>query len=85
MEVRELVSANPWRSATSAPSRPSPRATIASSEPGRGDTLYGGAGGDVFRAVDRAPDSVRCGVGRDVVTADRIDRVAATCEVVRRA
>jgi hypothetical protein len=33
---------------------------------------------------DGARDIVRCGAGRDVVNADRVDRVAADCEVVSR-
>jgi Ca2+-binding RTX toxin-like protein len=52
---------------------------------GRGrDTLEGGAGNDRINARDGAVDVVRCGTGRDVVIADRVDRVARDCEVVRR-
>jgi hypothetical protein len=61
---------------------------------GRGgrDLISGGAGRDTFvgetgddRMVanyDEAVDDVRCGPGRDIVTADRTDAVAADCEVV---
>jgi hypothetical protein len=38
----------------------------------------------VIQARDRIRDAVRCGGGRDVVYADRADRVARDCEVVRR-
>jgi Ca2+-binding RTX toxin-like protein len=50
------------------------------------DRLSGGAGADVLRAVDRQRDTVSCGTGRDLVYADRLDRVARDCErVIRRA
>ncbi len=61
---------------------------------GRGgdDFLHGRAGADRISAgpgadrvavhYDGAVDRVRCGLGRDVVTADRTDAVAADCEVV---
>jgi PKD repeat protein len=48
------------------------------------DTLSGGAGNDRIYAVDGAVDTISCGPGRDVVFADRIDRVARDCEVVHR-
>jgi Ca2+-binding RTX toxin-like protein len=37
---------------------------------------------DVIRVRDRARDTVICGVGLDIVTADRRDRIAASCEGV---
>jgi hypothetical protein len=61
---------------------------------GRGgdDFLHGQAGADRISAgpgadrvavhYDNAVDRVRCGLGRDVVTADRTDLVAADCELV---
>ena len=61
---------------------------------GRGgdDFLHGGAGRDRIDAgpgadrvavhYDAAADRVRCGLGRDVVTADLGDTVAADCELV---
>jgi uncharacterized repeat protein (TIGR01451 family) len=49
------------------------------------DILDGGAGNDTILARDRTVDTIRCGAGRDVVTADRTDRVAKDCETVRRA
>jgi hypothetical protein len=48
------------------------------------DLLDGGAGRDTIVARDKAVDTIRCGAGRDVVTADRDDKVAKDCEVVRR-
>ena len=51
--------------------------------PGK-DTLLGGDGNDTIWARDGARDSIVCGRGRDVVTADRLDRVARDCELVRR-
>lgn len=52
--------------------------------PGR-DALVSGPGADTLDAVDGEEDSVRCGPGRDRVTADRIDRVDIQCESVVRA
>ncbi len=58
---------------------------------GRGhDHLHGQGGADVIRAVDGQRDAITCGpnsygpAGRDTVYADRIDRVAADCEIVHR-
>jgi hypothetical protein len=48
------------------------------------DILDGGAGKDTIVARDKAVDTIRCGAGRDVVTADRNDKVAKDCEVIRR-
>jgi Ca2+-binding RTX toxin-like protein len=48
------------------------------------DSLSGGAGGDTISARDGFTDTVRCGSGRDTVSADRRDRVARDCERVRR-
>lgn len=48
------------------------------------DIVEGGSGNDVSYTRDGARDVVRCGRGRDVVYADRADRVARDCEVVRR-
>ncbi|MEA2218209.1 MAG: 6-phosphogluconolactonase [Solirubrobacteraceae bacterium] len=54
------------------------------------DVLTGGRGADRIDARDasrggrRRGDVVRCGAGRDVVLADRLDRVADDCERVRR-
>jgi hypothetical protein len=49
------------------------------------DTLAGGAGADRLSAhADESADGVRCGSGRDVVTAELHDVVAADCEVVSR-
>jgi RTX calcium-binding nonapeptide repeat (4 copies)/BNR/Asp-box repeat len=48
------------------------------------DTLRGGRGDDRIAAQDRSVDRVTCGTGRDIVTADRGDRVAADCEIVSR-
>jgi len=43
-----------------------------------------GSGNDRVNVRDGERDSVKCGPGRDVVVADRKDRVAEDCEVVRR-
>jgi hypothetical protein len=52
---------------------------------GRGrDGISGGAGADTVFARDGFTDTIRCGSGRDTVTADRRDRVARDCERVRR-
>src|SRR5262245_27482089 len=51
--------------------------------PGR-DRLSGGPGGDRIAANDRSVDTVACGAGRDLVTADRTDVVGADCETVSR-
>ncbi len=48
------------------------------------DKLAGGGGRDRITARDRKRDKVRCGAGRDRVKADRRDRVAKSCERVRR-
>ena len=48
------------------------------------DLLDGGTGNDVISARDRNRDTIRCGAGRDTVTADRIDAVARDCETVNR-
>jgi Tol biopolymer transport system component len=51
--------------------------------PGR-DVLTSGPGRDVILVRDRHRDRVKCGTGRDLVVADRLDRVAADCEKVFR-
>jgi hypothetical protein len=51
--------------------------------PGR-DRIIAGSGNDRVKAEDGARDTVSCGQGDDVVTADLIDVVAADCEVVPR-
>jgi hypothetical protein len=49
------------------------------------DRLLGGPGADSVAAeADVARDSVGCGPGRDVVTAELVDRVARDCETVSR-
>ena len=48
------------------------------------DLLDGGPGNDTISARDRARDTIRCGRGRDTVTADRIDTIARDCERVTR-
>jgi Tol biopolymer transport system component len=52
--------------------------------PGR-DLLSGDSGWDRIYARDGARDVIRCGSGRDGVRADRLDVVAADCEVLERA
>jgi hypothetical protein len=51
---------------------------------GGDDRLSGGAGDDTIRSRDRYRDTVLCGPGRDVVVADRADRVEKDCERVKR-
>ncbi len=49
------------------------------------DSIHGGAGDDRIPAhADGSRDSVRCGPGRDIVTAEPIDVVSSDCEVVSR-
>lgn len=48
------------------------------------DAISGRDGNDVIRARDGTNDRVRCGNGRDRVTADRGDVVVSDCEVVSR-
>ncbi len=48
------------------------------------DILKAGPGSDTVRARDGSRDTVDCGAGRDLVLADRVDRVARNCEQVRR-
>jgi hypothetical protein len=48
------------------------------------DNLRGGAGADRISARGGGRDRIDCGSGRDRVTADRTDKVARNCEVVRR-
>lgn len=49
------------------------------------DRFVGGAGNDVIRARDNLRrERISCGAGRDVVYADKGDRVASNCEKVRR-
>lgn len=52
--------------------------------PGR-DRLSGSAGNDrLASSGDGRADTVRCGIGRDIVNADLADGVAADCEIVSR-
>lgn len=48
------------------------------------DKVSGGKGDDRVLARDRVRDRIRCGGGRDRVTADRVDVVAKDCERVSR-
>ncbi len=49
-----------------------------------GDFVVGGGGSDRIGVRDDEHDEVRCGTGRDVVFADRLDQVARDCESVQR-
>ena len=51
--------------------------------PGK-DTVNGGPGNDRIVAGDGLVDKITCGTGYDIVTADKDDKVAKDCEVVRR-
>jgi RTX calcium-binding nonapeptide repeat (4 copies) len=48
------------------------------------DDLRGDAGNDTISARDGSKDRIRCGSGKDKVTADTIDKVASDCEKVAR-
>jgi Ca2+-binding RTX toxin-like protein len=48
------------------------------------DSLEGAGGADQIKAGDGAADEVSCGAAIDRVDADRVDRVAADCDRVRR-
>lgn len=48
------------------------------------DLLDAGAGNDRIVAQDKVVDTIKCGAGRDVVIADRADKVAKDCETVGR-
>jgi Tol biopolymer transport system component len=48
------------------------------------DYVYAGAGPDIVNSRDRRGDVISCGSGRDLVFADRKDRVSRDCERVRR-
>jgi hypothetical protein len=48
------------------------------------DTIFAGAGNDLIQAAFGGVDRVDCGPGRDIVSADQSDVVAANCEVVSR-
>jgi Tol biopolymer transport system component len=48
------------------------------------DKIFGGPGNDTIRAADGVKDTIDCGTGRDVVYADKHDKVAKNCEVVHR-
>jgi hypothetical protein len=53
--------------------------------PGYGkDYVTAGAGNDVIYARDGYGDLITCGRGRDLVIADRFDKVSRSCERVRR-
>jgi len=48
------------------------------------DHIVAGAGNDLVQVAWGATDSVDCGAGRDIVSADATDKVASNCEVVSR-
>lgn len=48
------------------------------------DRVSGGSGNDKIDVRDGQTDTVRCGPGRDEVTADRRDIVSSDCERVKR-
>jgi Tol biopolymer transport system component len=58
-------------------------ADVIDGTPTWGDVIRAGAGDDRVHAADRHTDRVDCGPGRDIVWADRTDRIAH-CEVVHR-
>jgi Ca2+-binding RTX toxin-like protein len=48
------------------------------------DRIFGGPGNDTIHAADGVKDTVDCGPGRDIVYADKHDKIATNCEVVHR-
>ena len=48
------------------------------------DRLVAGAGNDLVQAAFGGTDSVNCGPGIDIVSADAVDKVASNCEIVSR-
>jgi WD40 repeat protein len=60
-----------------------PAADVIEGTPREGDIIVAGAGNDLIHANDGHSDRIDCGPGRDVVWADRIDRLAH-CELVHR-
>ncbi|HST18303.1 MAG TPA: hypothetical protein VLK36_11580 [Gaiellaceae bacterium] len=59
------------------------RADVIEGTPLWGDVILAGAGNDQVHANDGHTDRVDCGPGRDVVWADRTDRLTG-CEIVHR-
>ncbi len=59
------------------------RADVIQGTPLWGDVILAGAGNDRIHANDRHTDRVDCGPGRDIVWADRSDRLRS-CEIVHR-
>ena len=67
--------------------RPALRSSRSGRDPSSGkgkDRVAAGAGPDVIYARDGDRDVIACGLGRDLVIADRKDKVARDCERVRR-
>src|SRR5262245_66567638 len=48
------------------------------------DRITARGGNDLIQAAFGGADAITCGPGRDIVAADRADRVASDCEVVSR-
>ena len=48
------------------------------------DHIIAGAGNDLVQAAFGGTDSVNCGAGIDIVSADAVDKVASNCEIVSR-
>lgn len=63
--------------------RGTPRSDFIDPRAGR-DRVHGGNGDDRIKAQDQFIDTVACGRGYDVVTADLRDRLAADCELAAR-
>jgi|GEM_PF-2054486 len=60
-----------------------PGGDVLSGGPGT-DHLNGGDGNDDINARDHHRDVITCGKGTDHVSADRVDKVASSCEKVKR-
>jgi Neuraminidase (sialidase) len=48
------------------------------------DRIVAAAGNDLVQAAFGGTDTVNCGVGTDIVSADALDKVASNCEIVSR-
>jgi Tol biopolymer transport system component len=59
------------------------KADVIEGTPREGDVILAGAGNDAVHANDGHTDRIDCGPGRDVVWADRTDRLSR-CETVHR-
>jgi hypothetical protein len=69
--------------ATAATIRGTKLADLIIGKPGP-DHIVAGAGDDLVQAAFGGTDTVDCGAGVDIVSADAVDKVASNCEIVSR-